>query len=104
VGSALYVDTSMALRATLERDTTLEIEARITAAPVLITSRLSLGESARALLWIGRQGRAAEEDLADTQRDLDALYLATFLLARRRIEGLELLTVDERLKDAASAV
>jgi predicted nucleic acid-binding protein len=103
---------------------------------VLITSRLSLVESARALLRIRQRSRAAEEDLADTQRDLDALWarcdlwelsravcdlaanvvpgkalrtldalhLATFLLARRRIEGLELLTVDERLKDAASAV
>ena len=34
-------------------------------------------------------------------RTLDALHLATFLLARRRIEGLELLTADERLEDAA---
>lgn len=34
-------------------------------------------------------------------RTLDALHLATFVLARRRIEGLELLTVDERLLDAA---
>jgi len=37
-------------------------------------------------------------------RTLDALHLATFFLARRRIEGLELLTADERLKDVASAV
>jgi hypothetical protein len=35
-------------------------------------------------------------------RTLDSLHLATFLLARRRIEGLELLTADERLEDAAS--
>ena len=35
-------------------------------------------------------------------RALDALHLATFLMARRRIEGLELLTADERLEDAAS--
>lgn len=136
MGSALYLDTSVALRATLERGTTPEIEALITAAPVLITSRLSLVESARALLRIRQQGRAAEAYLADTQRDLDALWarcdlwelskavcdlatnvvpgralrtldalhLATFLLARRRIEGLELLTADVRLKDAASSV
>lgn len=37
-------------------------------------------------------------------RTLDALHLATFVLARRRIEGLELMTVDERLQDAAGAV
>ncbi|MBA2592712.1 MAG: type II toxin-antitoxin system VapC family toxin [Pseudomonadota bacterium] len=74
MGSALYLDTSVALRATLEQGTTPEIEARIAAAPVLITSRLSLVESARALLRIRQQGRAAEAYLADTQRDFDALW------------------------------
>ncbi len=34
-------------------------------------------------------------------RALDALHLATFLLARRRVEGLELLSVDARLNEAA---
>ena len=29
---------------------------------------------------------------------LDAIHLATFVLARRELEGLELLTVDERLQ------
>lgn len=33
-------------------------------------------------------------------RALDALHLATFVLAREKIAGLELLTVDDRLKDA----
>jgi len=36
-------------------------------------------------------------------RTLDALHLATFLLARRRIEGIELLTTDERLRQAAGS-
>ena len=36
-------------------------------------------------------------------RTLDALHLATFLMARGRIEGLELLTADQRLEDAASS-
>src|SRR5262249_62259643 len=35
-------------------------------------------------------------------RTLDALHLATFVLARRRIDGLELLTVEERLREAAA--
>ena len=35
-------------------------------------------------------------------RTLDALHLATFVTARRRIESLELLTVDDRLKSAAA--
>jgi predicted nucleic acid-binding protein len=34
-------------------------------------------------------------------RTLDALHLATFVLARRRLDGLELLTTDERLRAAA---
>lgn len=37
-------------------------------------------------------------------RTLDALHLATYLLARRRIGALELLTADERLAEAARAV
>ena len=36
-------------------------------------------------------------------RILDALHLATFVLARRRIAGLELVTVDARLANAVPA-
>ena len=135
-GAALYLDTSVALRATVERGTTPDIEARMAAAPVLVTSRLSLVESARALIRLRQQGRVAESRLADARREidtlwthcelweltpavcdlachvvpdralrtLDALHLATFLVARRRIEGLELLTADERLEDAARSL
>lgn len=131
----LYLDTSVALRATLEQGTTPQIEKRIAAAPVLVTSRLSLVESARALLRLRLQGNVPETRLADARRDLDALWnrcelwevsrsvcdlaslltpdkvlrtldalhLATFLTARARIEGLELLTADKRLEDAASS-
>jgi predicted nucleic acid-binding protein len=134
-GAALYLDTSVALRAILERGTTPEIEAGIAAAPVLVTSRLSLVESARALLRLRQQGSVVESRLADARRELDALWtrcelweltpavcdlashvapdrplrtldalhLATFLLARRRIEGLELLTADERLQDVVDS-
>jgi predicted nucleic acid-binding protein len=35
-------------------------------------------------------------------RALDALHLATFLSARRRLEDLEILTADSRLQDAAA--
>lgn len=72
--AALYLDTSVALRATLERGTTPEIEARIAAAPALITSRLSVVESARALLRLRRHGGVAERNLADARRELDALW------------------------------
>ena len=134
-GVALYLDPSVALRATLEQGTTPQIEHRIAAAPALVTSRLSLVESARALLRVRFQGGLPESRLADAQRELDvlwtrcelweispavcalasrlapdkplrtldALHLATFLLARTRIDGLELLTADRRLEDAASS-
>ena len=36
-------------------------------------------------------------------RTLDALHLAPFLMARGRIERLELLTADKRLEDTAGA-
>ena len=37
-------------------------------------------------------------------RTLDALHLATFVLARQKIADLELLTVDDRLQNAAGSV
>ena len=45
---ALYLDTSAVLRAVIETGLSPEIEKRIGSASVLITSRLSLVESARA--------------------------------------------------------
>lgn len=130
--SALYVDTSALLRATLETGTTREVEARLESAQTLLTSRLTLVEAARALLRVRQLGRVSESRIADVERELeqlwarcelweltpavcelarhvapgktlrvlDALHLATFLLARRRIEGLVLLTVDDRLREA----
>lgn len=130
---AVYLDTSAVLRAILEAGTTPDIEARIRAAQVLVTSRLSLVESARALLRLRQASSASEKRLADAERaiesiwarcdlweltpaicetachvaprkalrTLDALHLATFLAARRRIGGLELLTADDRLRAAA---
>ena len=133
---ALYLDTSAVLRATLEAGTTPEVEALIASSRILVTSRLSLVESARALIRARQLHRASEKDLAEVQgeldslwsrcdiweltesvcelashvapgralRTLDALHLATFLTARRRMEGLELLTVDNQLKEAAETV
>jgi predicted nucleic acid-binding protein len=136
MSAPLYLDTSAVLRAALEAGTTPEIETRIRAAPVLITSRLSLVESGRAMLKARELPAVSEERLADVEREieavwarceiweltrgvcelarqvaprkplrtLDALHLATFVLARRRIEGLELLTVDARLAEAVGVV
>lgn len=129
----LYLDTSAVLRAVLEGGTTPDIEERIRTADVVITSRLSLVEAARALLRLRQSDDVAEERLADASREmealwarcdvweltasvcelaaqvaplrplrtLDALHLATYLLARRRIEDLSLLTADARLEAAA---
>ncbi len=132
----LYLDTSAVLRAWLESGTSRDVESRLLGAPALITSRLSLVESSRAVLRMRVMGRVAEQQLADVERGiegvwgrceiweltgevcelartvapgkvlraLDALHLATFVVARRRIEGLELWTTDDRLADAASVV
>jgi predicted nucleic acid-binding protein len=133
VAGALYLDTSVVLKAVLEGGTTPEIEEHIRSADVLLTSRLSLVEAARALLRLRQSGEVAEERLADVGREiealwsrcyvweltssvcdlaaqvvplrplraLDVLHLATYLLARRRIDDLSLLTTDARLEAAA---
>jgi len=133
VGAPLYLDTSAVLRAVLESGTSPDVETRIQSAPALVTSRLALVESARALIRLRTFGTVTEAQLADAGRaldgvwsrceiwelgrevcelarvvapvtglrTLDALHLATFQLARRRLEGLELMTVDERLRAAA---
>ena len=132
----LYLDTSAVLRAILENGTSPEVETLIAAAPALITSRLSLVESSRAILRLRQLGGLSEAKLADAEREisavwarcelweltptvcekarqvapakslrtLDALHLATFIAAREKIEGLELVTVDERLQSALEAV
>lgn len=129
----LYLDTSAILRAVLETGTTPDVEERIRGAEVMVTSRLSQVEAARAFLRFRLGGASSEARLGDAEREvaviwarcelwelspavcelasqvapgkplraLDAIHLASFLLARRRIQGLELLTVDERLREAA---
>jgi predicted nucleic acid-binding protein len=47
---------------------------------------------------------AAHVAPAKPLRTLDALHLATYLLARRSIANLELLTADKRLREAATTV
>jgi len=82
---------------------------------ILLTSRLFLVESARMLIQARELHRASEKGPADVQSELDSLWsrceiweltlhLATFLTAHRGIEGLQLLTVDRHLKEAAGTV
>ena len=130
--SALYVDSSAFLRATVEAGTSPEVERMIADSDTLLTSRLALVESARALSRLRRLRELSESRLAQAERDLraliarceiwdidekvcdlashiapnrnlrtlDALHLATFLLAQRSIESLKLLTTDDRLREA----
>lgn len=80
--AALYLDTSAVLRAILETGTTPELEERIASAEVLITSRLSLIESARP---------ASRRDPRCVQRSLKRGGVWA---------QVELLTADERLMAA----
>lgn len=131
----LYLDSSAILRAVLEQGLSPDLEARLAQADVLLTSRLSLVETARAFVRVRLLGEKPEGEIADAERavrslwrhceiwelsaevcelagmvapttllrSLDALHLATYTLARREIEGLELLTADARLREAAEA-
>ncbi len=133
---AVYLDTSTVLRTLLETGTTPEVERRIREASVLITSRLSRVETARALMRaeqlhalpaarLNRVRVEVEELWARCEvwelssavcalaerisplpllRTLDALHLATYVIARREIPTLELLTEDRRLSGAAEAL
>ena len=79
-----------------------------------LTSEESLADAAREIdaLWSRCEtweltpavcDLASEVSPAKPLGTLDALHLATYLLARRRIAGLELRTTDARLAEAAKA-
>ena len=135
MSDVVYLDTSAVLRAVLETGTPPDIERQLGEARFLVTSRLALVESARALIRLRLEG-IAEERLADAGRELDsiwarctiweltpavcelagqvapcralrtldALHLATYLLARRHLGDVVLLSTDTRLTEAAAAV
>lgn len=135
MGAALYLDSSAILRPVLEQGLSPAVEAGLAKADYLVTSRLSLVETARAFARVRLLDEKPESLIADAQRSvrslwhrceiwelsrevcelaeavaparllrsLDALHLATFTLARREIEGLELLTADIRLREAAGS-
>jgi predicted nucleic acid-binding protein len=135
MSGTLYLDSSMVLRAVLERGVAPAIGLRVAEAGHLVTSRLSLVETARAFGRL-RQDGVAESLLADAaheadelwsrcavweltaeicelaavlaarhpHRTVDALHLATFLTARRKLGDVALLTADPRLEAAATAV
>jgi predicted nucleic acid-binding protein len=84
---------------------------RLRALGVAEEDRLADAERAIAAIWarcelweITRRvcERACEAARGRPLRALDAIHLATFVLARRELEGLEMLTVDERLQAAVT--
>jgi predicted nucleic acid-binding protein len=129
----LYLDSSAILRPVLEQGLSPEVERRLAEAEVLVTSRLSLVETARAFLRVRLLDEKPDGVIADAERSvrslwhrceiyelnrevcelaetvapkthlrsLDALHLATYVLLRREIGDLELLTTDARLREAA---
>lgn len=135
MAGALYLDSSAILRPVLEAGLSPDIEERLADAEVLLTSRLSVIETARAFLRVRLLGEKPEGQIADAERavrtlwrhceiwelsrevcelaevvaprhllrSLDALHLATYLLARRELGEVELLTADGRLREAAEA-
>ncbi len=130
---SLYLDTSVVLAAVLEQGVSEDLAQRIASAHRLVTSRLSLVETARAFLRLRLDGTLGDKALADAAREadalwarchiweltpsicasaatiaphhrlrtLDALHLATWLAARRRLGDVELVTTDRRLEEAA---
>ena len=133
MASSLYLETSAVLATVLEQGPPAELSKRMRTAERLITSRLSLVESARALHRLRLEGALPETALADAARaldavwarchvweltpsicesaaavaprhrlrTLDALHLATYLEARRRVGEVDLVTADRRLEEAA---
>jgi predicted nucleic acid-binding protein len=70
----VYLDTSVVLRAVLERGLSPDEEGRIGEARFLTTSRLAHVESARALLRLRTEQRLSEAALADVAREIDSLW------------------------------
>ena len=80
--SVLYLDASAVLRAVLESGTSPEIELQIEQAPAVITSRLSIVESARAFHRLRTRDSVSPVSLADAERPLGKPTLDTGLGAR----------------------
>lgn len=71
---ALYLDSSAILRPALEQGLAPYIERRIGAAEILITSRLSLVETARAFLRVRLMNERPEGAVTDAEREVQALW------------------------------
>ena len=70
----IYLDSSAILRPVLEKGFSPDVEKRINDAGVLITSRLSLVETARAFLRVRLHGERPEAVVADAEREVSAMW------------------------------
>lgn len=73
MSEVVYLDTSAVLRAVLEGGVSPDIERALGSARWLITSRLALVESSRALLRLRAQG-LPETAIADAAREIDSIW------------------------------
>lgn len=71
---AIYLDSSAILRPILEAGLSPSIERQIDEADVLVTSRLSLVETARAFARVRLLSEHPEAVVADAERDVEALW------------------------------
>jgi predicted nucleic acid-binding protein len=69
----LYLDTSVILRAVIETGMTPDVEAQMADASLLVTSRLTHVESARAITRLRALGTVPEVKLADASREIGVL-------------------------------
>jgi predicted nucleic acid-binding protein len=71
---ALYLDSSAILRPVLEKGLSPALERKIRDAEILVTSRLSLVETARAFLRVRLRGEHPEAVVADAEREVGVLW------------------------------
>lgn len=74
MASILYLDSSAILRPVLEQGLSPDLERRINDADMLLTSRLSLVETARAFLRVRLLGERPEAAVADAEREVANLW------------------------------
>ncbi len=72
--AVLYLDTSAVLRTVLEKGVSPEIERRIQAADSIVTSRLALVESGRALARLRMKPEVTDQALARIELALEAIW------------------------------
>ncbi|HUP22087.1 MAG TPA: type II toxin-antitoxin system VapC family toxin [Thermoanaerobaculia bacterium] len=72
--SAVYLDSSAILRPVLESGLSPAVERRIAEADVLVTSRLSLVETARVFLRVRLLGEHPEAVVVDAERSVQDLW------------------------------